>query len=111
MSATAEPPRALYICNGCNQELPFVQFLEGGRITTDTGWLCKDCNRCPDCGLGMGNGRTHSHRCRVPALTKALGVTLVPHEKRLIGWLASSLDRLDTQAFVDLFTRARSHGK
>lgn len=100
--------RSVYQCDKCNEHLPFQRFLDGGRIASDTGWICSGCNRCPDCGGGLGNGHRPVHRCNVPVLTQALGVELSPVEKHLIRWLANSLDESNGRILAKLFIRARS---
>jgi len=107
MPITAE--RGTYTCSRCHQRKPFGDFRLGGRINSITGdWICGTCNACPDCGLSRGDGGFHIHRCHVPLLTTALGVKLTPREKRLIGWLCSSIERSDAKTLAELFARSRA---
>lgn len=59
--------------------------------------------RCPHCGA-IASG----HHCHVPLLLGAIAVEVTPHERFLIAWLASCLDRSDAAAFADLFIRIRA---
>ena len=105
MPITAE--RDLYTCNACGKRLPLHRFRDGGRLDSDTGdWICGDCNRCPDCGLSLGDGRRHVHRCRFPILARAIGLGLTPVEKRYVGWLASH-DAETVSTLAELFRRVR----
>jgi hypothetical protein len=91
--------------------LPFDQFRQGGKIDSDSGkWICGGCNRCPDCGLSLGNGQLQRHDCLMPKLEAALVVELDSREKKLLAWMASSLDRCDAAALIALLERAVNSG-
>lgn len=100
--------RGLYLCNQCQRQFPFSEFLERGLISGARHWICGDCNECPDCGqkLRTRDGRG-VHQCRVPVLIAALGVELTTSEQKLIRWIASSIDAFETETLAALFLRAR----